>query len=77
MPRLNRDAGDYVGERENLDVIQAWVNRIDASAHKVECQGGQSFAFDRCLICTGAAPKLVSSHPNVVGIRDTEVSDYY
>lgn len=28
--------------------------------------------FDRCLIATGAAPKLVSAHPNVVGIRDME-----
>lgn len=28
--------------------------------------------FDRCLVATGAAPKLVSAHPNVVGIRDTE-----
>lgn len=48
---------------ENADSIR-W--RFDGGTD------GSRVPFDRCLVATGAAPKLVSAHPNVLGIRDTE-----
>lgn len=30
----------------------------------------------RCCVATGASPSLAAVHPRVIGLRDTEVSDY-
>jgi NADPH-dependent 2,4-dienoyl-CoA reductase/sulfur reductase-like enzyme len=56
-----------------VSVVRTTVRRVDAAAHRVECEDGSTYPFDKCLVATGAVPKLVLHHPNVVGIRDTEV----
>ncbi len=73
MEVVERDANDFGRDHARLTVVQVRVRGIDAAAHVVECESGRAVPFDRCLVCTGAVPKVVSaSHPHVVGIRDTE-----
>jgi NADPH-dependent 2,4-dienoyl-CoA reductase/sulfur reductase-like enzyme len=72
MEVVERDADAFGQDHANLRVVQARVTGVDVGRHTVECEGGASLPFDKCLVCTGAVPKVVSTHPHVVGIRDTE-----
>ena len=72
MKVVERDADAFGQDHANLRVVQARVTGLDVSRHTVECEGGISLPFDRCLVCTGAVPKVLSTHEHVVGIRDTE-----
>ena len=72
MEVVERDADAFGQDHANLRVVQARVTGVDVGRHTVECEGGVSLPFDKCLVCTGAVPKVVSTHPHVVGIRDTE-----
>jgi len=72
MEVVERDADAFGQDHANLRVVQARVTGVDVGKHTVECEGGVSLPFDKCLVCTGAVPKVVSTHPHVVGIRDTE-----
>jgi len=72
MEVVQRDANAFGEEHANLRIVQANVKSVDVHNHRIECENDSFLPFDRCLICTGAAPKIVSEHPHVVGIRDTE-----
>ncbi|GAB5034528.1 pyridine nucleotide-disulfide oxidoreductase domain-containing protein 1 [Nannochloropsis oceanica] len=72
MKIIERDADAFGQDHANLRVVQARVTGLDVSKHTVECEGGICLPFDRCLICTGAVPKVHATHEHVVGIRDTE-----
>jgi 3-phenylpropionate/trans-cinnamate dioxygenase ferredoxin reductase subunit len=62
MDRMNlRDLEPH--ERRVYDVqkirrVRAWVTDIDASAHTVGLDSGQSMQYDRLLLATGSVPRM-------------------
>ncbi len=63
MERLQRrDLEPYerhVYERQSIDLIQARATDLDANAQTITLDDGQTLPFDRCLIATGAGPRMV------------------
>ncbi len=72
MDRLQRpDLEPYerhVYQRQSIDLIQARVTDLDADAHQVTLDDGRSIDYDRCLIATGANPRMV----DVPGLGDVQ-----
>lgn len=47
---------DFVWERERIDLVRAWVRRIDHGAKRLELFGGGALEYDKLLVATGAQP---------------------
>lgn len=47
---------DWFWERQRIDRVRAWVERIDAAAARVELADGRTIPYDKLLIATGSKP---------------------
>ncbi len=58
-------------ENPGITVKHGVLKAIDATK-KIIYTDDEQFAYTELCLCTGATPKLVTNHPNVIGIRDLE-----
>ena len=59
-----------------IQVIQAAVLSVDIMAKLVHLDDRSSISYDKLCVCSGARPKLITSHPNVIGLRDIQSVSY-
>ena len=61
-------------QRDNLGVqlIKGVVTDISRERKEVSVENYGSISYSKLCICTGGAPKIISDHPHVLGIRDTQ-----
>ena len=56
----------------SIQVHTASVQSLDIALKTVVSCDGATFTYDKLCICTGARPRLIFNHPNVIGIRDMD-----
>lgn len=60
MDKLDRkDLEPYerkVYQRQNIQLVRAWVQDLDAGRHTVKLDNGRELTYDRLLLATGAGP---------------------
>jgi 3-phenylpropionate/trans-cinnamate dioxygenase ferredoxin reductase subunit len=47
---------DHFWTRNRIDLVQAWVRRIDVSARQLHLEGGASISYDKLLLAVGSKP---------------------
>jgi NADH dehydrogenase FAD-containing subunit len=57
---------------ERLYILQSQVTQLDTKEQKVITKEGSFHHYDLLCICSGAKPKLILNHSNVIGIRDID-----
>ena len=40
--------------------------------HSIITENGSKYYYKKLCVCTGGTPNLITTHPCVIGIRDTE-----
>ncbi|EKX54435.1 hypothetical protein GUITHDRAFT_99914 [Guillardia theta CCMP2712] len=60
----------------NTLVLSSKAKDLDVEGKKINLSDGSLLSFDKLCICTGARPKVLSSHPRVLSLRDTESAKY-
>ena len=59
-----------------IQVIQAAVLSVDTTAKLVHLDDSSTISYDKLCVCSGARPKLITSHPHVIGLRDLQSVSY-
>ncbi|XP_014247892.1 pyridine nucleotide-disulfide oxidoreductase domain-containing protein 1 [Cimex lectularius] len=67
-----RDAQCLSDEYESVSVIIDEVVRIDHGIKSVYTKSGIEVNYEKLCICTGASPKVLSTNPRILTIRDTD-----
>ncbi|MEZ5014745.1 MAG: FAD/NAD(P)-binding oxidoreductase [Chitinophagales bacterium] len=45
---------DFFWEKNRIELLKAWVQKIDTQAHTIQTDNGETIAYDKLLIATGA-----------------------
>jgi thioredoxin reductase len=69
---FERTADRFSLDNPGIRVIQGSVLSIDTSNKIVRLKDDNIFIYEKLCICTGAQPKMIASHPNIIGIRDLQ-----
>ena len=60
-------------DNPNITCIEGvMVNSIDTTNKSLYLSNNEVLVYSKVCICTGATPKLIINHPNVIGIRDLQ-----
>ena len=60
-------------DNPNIACIEGvMVNSIDTTNKSLYLSNNEVLVYSKVCICTGATPKLIINHPNVIGIRDLQ-----
>lgn len=55
----------------HTDVIEGEAVSVDTGAKTLRLRDGRTVPYDKLCICTGARPKIITSNPRVLTLRDT------
>lgn len=67
-----RSARNLFRDRANVVVSQSQVVAFHPQEHYVVTDSGDKLHYKKLCICSGGRPNIISKHPRVIGIRDTE-----
>lgn len=59
-------------QRSNMTAVQGKATSIDTANQIVHLADGRQVAYTQLCICTGAAPKKIFQHGNVIALRDQD-----
>lgn len=69
---FERTADRFSMDNPRIRVIQGLVLSIDTTNKIVRLKDNDIISYEKLCICTGAQPKLIASHPNIIGLRDLQ-----
>ena len=69
---FEKRADQFSLSNPSIAVLNAEVTDIDTRAKRILLSDGGYVEYDKLCICSGSAPRALTSHPNVLTLRDTE-----
>jgi NADPH-dependent 2,4-dienoyl-CoA reductase/sulfur reductase-like enzyme len=69
---FERTADRFSLDNPGIRVIHGSILSIDTSNKIVRLKDDSFFIYEKLCICTGAQPKMIATHPNIIGIRDLQ-----
>ncbi len=70
---IERDFEEFNINFPNIKIVKGNCNRVDKVQQMLYLQDGSVFKYMKIILCTGASAKsLITSHPNVLTIRDVD-----